>query len=170
MNQAHIHLLVNHLPIIFPFIGLLILIAGIVFNSDAVKRTAFSIFILSAIATLAAMASGDGAEEVVENIQGIDETLIKIHEESAEIFAVLAYLLGTFSIVAFWANIKQRSFASILNYLLVVFAIVIMFFAYKTGSSGGEIRHSEIRSNANVINTGTIENQENNAGKNDDDD
>ena len=45
MNGAHWHLLVNHLPINFPIVGVIVMITGLVSKSDAVKRTAFMIFI-----------------------------------------------------------------------------------------------------------------------------
>lgn len=170
MNQAHLHLLVNHLPIIFPLVGLFVLITGLVFKSEAVKRTAFGIFIFAAIATMAAMATGEGAEEIAEKIQGVDEKIIKIHEEAAEVFAVLSYLMGAFSILALWANIKERTFAPILSYLLIVFASILMFFAANTGKSGGEIRHTEIRSDASISTIDNTNNQENSAGEKDDDD
>lgn len=34
MNDAHWHLLLNHLPIIFPVIGFLIMLGGFIFKSE----------------------------------------------------------------------------------------------------------------------------------------
>jgi uncharacterized membrane protein len=151
MNQAHLHLVFNHLPIIIPIIGLLVLIGGFIFRSEIIKRTAFCIFILGALCTIPAIATGDGAEEVVENLQGVSEQMIKEHEEIAETFAVLSYLLGIISLVALWANWKQKTFANLLAFLIMAFSIVVLFFAKQTGTTGGEIRHTEIRNNNNNI-------------------
>ncbi|HAT80542.1 MAG TPA: hypothetical protein DCS17_03820, partial [Flavobacterium sp.] len=98
MNDAHFHLVVNHLPIIFPLVGVIILVTGLFSKSEAVKRTAFMIFIFGGIAAIVAMSSGEGAEEVVENISGVSENLIKNHEETAETFALLSYVLGGLSV------------------------------------------------------------------------
>jgi hypothetical protein len=68
MNGAHWHLVVNHLPIIFPLVGAIIMVIGLVSKSEAVKRTSYFIFILGALASVAAMTTGEGAEEEVENI------------------------------------------------------------------------------------------------------
>jgi uncharacterized membrane protein len=153
MNEAHFHLVVNHLPIIFPLVGLIIMITGLISKSEAVKRTAFMIFILGSLAALVAMASGEGAEEVVEKISGISESFIKKHEENAEIFAILSYILGSISILGLWASIKQKKFSSIITICTLVFVVVVLFFAKHTGTSGGEIRHTEIRgSNAVPVN------------------
>ena len=60
MNGAHWHLVLNHLPIIIPMVGLLIMIGGLMMKSELLKRAAYSIFILGAIAAIAAfLASGD---------------------------------------------------------------------------------------------------------------
>ena len=85
MNEAHFHLVVNHLPIIFPIVAVIIMITGLIYKSDAVKRTAFLIFIIGSLTSIAAMTSGEGAEEIVENISGVTENFIERHEKSAEL-------------------------------------------------------------------------------------
>ncbi len=145
MNQAHYHLLLNHLPLLIPFFGLLILVGGFLFRSAIVKRTAFLLFIFGAIVTIPAYLTGEEAEEVVENIHGIDEKYIKPHEEAAEIFAISSYVLGVISLLGFWANYKQKSFANILALVIIIVVIIVLFYAQQTGKTGGEIRHTEIR-------------------------
>jgi uncharacterized membrane protein len=150
MNQAHWHLVVNHLPIIFPIVGLIVIITGIIFKSEAIKRTSFLIFIIGALSAIAAMNTGEGAEEIVEEISGISENYIETHEESAETFAVLAYILGALSLLSLWASIKKKSFSSILTISTLVFAFVVLFFGKEAGTTGGEIRHTEIREGSHL--------------------
>jgi uncharacterized membrane protein len=145
MNAAHFHLVVNHLPIIVPIVGLLVMLGGIILKSEVIKRTAFVIFILGAIATIPAFVSGEGAEEVVEKMQDVSHKLIHEHEEQAETFALLSYALGLVAILGLWSNWKKKSFASIISYVIVALSFVVLFFAKQTGTSGGEIRHPEIR-------------------------
>jgi uncharacterized membrane protein len=147
MNDAHLHLVLNHLPIIIPVIGLLILLGGIVFKSEIVKRTAYLIFMLGAIVTIPAFATGEGAEEVIEELAGVDENLIKTHEEIAETFAILCYALGGISLVGLWANFYKKSFSTSISYLTILVCAVTFYYAKQTGTTGGEIRHSEIREN-----------------------
>jgi uncharacterized membrane protein len=145
MNEAHIHLLVNHFPIISPIIGLLVMLGGFYFRSETIKRTAYIIFVFGAISTIPAFFTGEGAEEVVEKIHGIDESIIKTHEEIADIFTVLSYILGGVSVIGLWANIKQKRFSNSLAIITIFFSLIVLFFAAKTGTTGGEIRHTEIR-------------------------
>lgn len=146
MNAAHWHLVVNHLPIIFPLVGIIVMITGLISKSEAVKRTAFMIFAIGAITTMAAMSTGEEAEEVVEEIAGITHDLIENHEETAETFALLSYLLGGLSLIGLWASFKEKSFSQLLAVGTLMFAFVVLFFGRATGTTGGEIRHSEIRS------------------------
>lgn len=152
MNSAHLHLVVNHLPIIFPIVGIIVMLTGLISKSEAVKRTAFMIFTLGALTTFAAMASGEGAEEVVENISGISEDYIERHEDAAKLFAILSYLLGVLSLIGLWASFKQKTFSNILSLGTLAFAVVVLFFAKQTGTTGGEIRHTEIRTENAVPN------------------
>lgn len=146
MNGAHWHLVVNHLPIIFPIVGVIVMITGLISKSEAVKRTAFMIFIIGALSAIAAMNTGEDAEEVVEKIAGISENYIETHEETAETFALLSYILGGLSLLGLWASFKQKSFSNILNIVTLAFALVVLYFGKEAGTTGGEIRHTEIRS------------------------
>jgi uncharacterized membrane protein len=145
MNDAHFHLVVNHFPIILPMVGALILIIGLIAKSDAVKRTGFLMFILGAVSSIIAMTSGEGAEEIVENMGNIDGYFVHEHEEAAETFALLSYILGAFALIGMWASFAKKKFANIVTILVLIFAGVTLYFAQKAGTTGGEIRHTEIR-------------------------
>lgn len=150
MNGAHWHLVVNHLPIIFPIVGLIVMVTGLIAKSEAVKRTALLIFILGGLTAIAAMNTGESAEDVVENISGITENYIESHEETAETFAILSYILGGISLLGLWASFKQKTFSSLISISTLIFALVVLFFAKQTGTTGGEIRHTEIRGDNSV--------------------
>lgn len=164
MNGAHWHLVVNHLPIIFPVVGAIVMVTGLISKSEAVKRTAYLIFIIGAIGSIAAMSTGEEAEEVVENISGISENLIGNHEETAETFSIMSYVLGGISLLGLWASFKQKSFSNIIVIVSILFASVVLFFAKQTGTTGGEIRHTEIR---NVNSASPTENNNKEKGKED---
>ena len=153
MNDAHLHLVFNHLPIIIPMIGLLILIGGFITRSAVVKRTALLIFILGAIFTIPAFSTGEGAEEIVEELTVTDHSFIHEHEELAETFALLSYGLGFISLIGLWANYTKKSFSNLIAIIVLAGSFVVLFFAQKTGTSGGEIRHTEIRNATNNTNS-----------------
>lgn len=151
MNSAHFHLVVNHFPIVGILIGFLTLMTGLLLRKSDVKITALGIFVFSAITSIFAFYSGEGAEEVVENLPGISETLIHSHEEYAELFFIVTLVLGAIALIGFIAETKKSRFSKYLMILVLLVAIVDGLLAINVGISGGEIRHSEIRSNAKVI-------------------
>lgn len=59
----HLHNIVNHLPILFPFAGIIILLLGIYFKSELLKRVGYFFFVLSAVAAFISMNTGENAEE-----------------------------------------------------------------------------------------------------------
>lgn len=145
MNDAHLHLAVNHLPLIIPAVGVIVLLAGFITRSETVKRTAYFIFIVGAITTLPAFATGEGAEEIIEHLPGADRHRIHAHEESAEVFGKLNYALGVISLLALWISMKRKKFANIVAFIVLLVAGVVLFFAQQAATSGGEIMHTEIR-------------------------
>ena len=152
MNNAHLHLVVNHLPIIFPIVGVIILLISIFTKSDVSKRNAYIVFILGAVASVAAMATGEGAEDAIENIQGVSENLMHRHEEAAEIFAGMSYFLGAVSLLGFLTSYRNFSLDKLMPVTILIVAGVSLYFAQEAGRTGGEIRHAEIRSAANIQN------------------
>ncbi len=145
MNEAHLHLAVNHLPIIFPLVAAIVMITGMIFKSVAIQRTAFMLFFIGSLTAIVAMSTGEGAEEVVEKLAGVTEDYIETHEEAAEVFATLSYILGGCSLVGLWGSFKRKSLSSLIAIGVLVFSFIVLFFAKQAGTTGGEIRHTEIR-------------------------
>ena len=148
MNDAHLHLVVNHFPIIGTIFGLGILITGIILKNNTVKSTAYVLFIVAAIFAAFSMGTGEGAEELVEDMPSVGKQIIHEHEEMAEKLAIVLYVLGVISLTGLILSYKKNAKATLLSYLAVIVAIIGVFFAQQTGTSGGEIRHTEIRPNA----------------------
>ena len=151
MNEAHFHLIVNHLPIVGLLIGLLVLVTGFILKKSEIKVTALGIFIFSALASVAAFYSGEGAEEIVEKVHGISETLINQHEESAELFFAAILILGVFSLMTLILEIKKSKFSNYGFVLVFLVTLASGVLAKNVGISGGEIRHTEIRNDSNLI-------------------
>ena len=160
MNDAHLHLLVNHFPIIGTIFGLGILIAGMIFKNNAVKNVSYVIFIVTAIFAFIGMSTGEGAEEIVEDMPNIGKQIIHEHEEIAEKLAVVLYVLGVVSLFGLYANLKNHSKAKLTSYLALVIAIVGVVLTKSVGTSGGEIRHTEIRANIQKAQSSEVEDNE----------
>jgi len=146
MNSAHWHLLLNHLPVIGSVIGTLILVAGYLLKSTtAVRRTALGVFVFAAVTAVPAYLTGEGAEEVTEKLAGVTERGIENHEDISVTFLVMAGILGVLALLTFVADLKKWNPVSYLYAMVFVTALVTNVFAKKVATSGGEIRHTEIR-------------------------
>lgn len=144
MNQTHIHLLITHLPIIGSILGALVLLHGIGVKSNQTIIAAYYIFVLSSIGAIIAYLTGEGAEEAVENIQGVVETTIEIHGEFA-IFALISLIiLGVASIVGLFLTWKNSALTRTTAFIILFLSLISFGLAARTGYLGGQIRHTEI--------------------------
>ena len=150
MNDAHLHMVFNHFPIIGLFFGIGILAFGIIKKQTILVNTAYVIFIFCMIMAKATMMTGEGAEEIVEEL-GISHDIIHDHEELAETFMKVLYGFGILSILGLVVNLKKHSKAAIVSYVVLVLAIGSAILSKNVGTSGGEIRHTEIRENTDNV-------------------
>uniref|UniRef100_UPI0028BE11CC hypothetical protein n=1 Tax=Flavobacterium sp. TaxID=239 RepID=UPI0028BE11CC len=130
--------------------GFGILLAGILFKNKAVQHTAFVLLMVSAVFGLLTMRTGEGAEEIVEEL-GISHDIIHEHEEIAEKFAILLYLTGAVAGLSLFASIKNHSKAKFLAFVTLFLTLGTAILSKSVGTSGGEIRHTEIRENAETV-------------------
>lgn len=160
MNDAHLHLVVNHFPIIGTIFGLGILITGMIVKNNTLKNTAYILFAVAAIFAAFSMGTGEGAEELVEDMPNIGHQIIHEHEEIAEKFAIVMYATGFFGLVSLFASYKKYRFATVFSYITLALALVAGVLTKIVGTTGGEIRHTEIRTNiisTNGANQNTID-------------
>ena len=111
------------------------------------------------------MATGEGAEEIAEKLPSVTDQIIHEHEEMAEKLAIVLYALGLVSLIGLYLNFKNHAKANLISYLAVLIAVVGVFLGKQTGTTGGEIRHTEIRENASqTIDAPQNENEHEKAG------
>jgi hypothetical protein len=124
MTWAHIHLALNHVPVVGLPVVVLLLAWGVVRRSPEVTRASLGLLVLLAAVTIVVQLTGEPAEDLVEGLPGVFESGIERHEEAALIGSIGMTALGLLGCVA----------------LSVYFGWV--------ANLGGQIRHSEIRPTA----------------------
>lgn len=148
MNEAHWHLLLNHFPIEGVIIGLMILSVGFLIRKKEVKHTALSVFMAAAIIAIPASKTGHKAEHFLKKLDEAPHELIEEHEDLGEIFMYAAVGLGLISLITLVLDLRRSSAASVLYGIIFVTAIAACTLAVKVGTTGGKIRHTEIRNEA----------------------
>ena len=144
MNPIHAHLLVNHLPIVGAIISLGVILFGIILKNDTVKKTGLYINIFSSISAFLAHITGEKAEHLAEEIEGVSHKLIHEHEHQAEPFGQLMIGLGILAIVILILYKMKPKVANMLVFVSALGLAIACFLAQRAGTSGGEIRHPEI--------------------------
>ncbi len=158
MNQTHIHLLITHLPIFGSILGGFVLAHGLWTKSNQTKIAAYNLFIISAIGAGVAYLTGEGAEETVENMQGVLEASIKTHEEFALFALISLIVLGVSSILGLFLTLIKSELTRTVAFIILFISLISFGLVARTGYLGGQIRHTEINS-TNIPNQTTNEHE-----------
>ena len=104
-SGAHLHLLVNHVPILGALFALALLVASYVYAGDVLRRTAFVVLVGTALGAAASAYSGDSAKDAVRGLPGVHRDQIHAHEGMAD----KAYLAaGIVAVLALGALVRWR--------------------------------------------------------------
>ncbi len=147
-SLVHLHLLLNHLPIIITGLGLLLLLAGLVRHRDDLSRTAMVFFIGGALSALPSYFTGEPAEEAVEDLPGVTKAIIESHEDAALIAAIIVGVLGVFALWALWRHRRPAVMPRWVVQVALLGAIAGSATMAWAGLLGGQVRHTEVRADA----------------------
>ncbi len=146
MDATHLHLLLNHFPIIGSLLGVGVMAYGYLTSSEQVKKTALWTWAFMAAIAIPVFLTGEPAEESVEGIASVSEGLIEEHEDAATIAIWLMEALGLLSLVTLVMGGRKATLSKPLVLVATVLSLATFGVMARTGYLGGQIRHSEIRS------------------------
>lgn len=144
-TTVHLHLLLNHLPIIITALALALLAVAALRRNDTIARTGLAFLVGAALSALPTYLTGGGAEEAVEKLPGVTEALIESHEEIALIAALVVGALGVVALFGFWRYRQPVRVPSAFMLTLLAGSIAGAGLMGYTGLLGGRIRHTEAR-------------------------
>jgi uncharacterized membrane protein len=143
MNLAHLHLLLNHFPIIGTLVGCAILVWGIISSDTKIKHVAVWLILVMSLIAIPAYFTGEAAEESVENLAGITESSIENHENAALVSVIIHSVAGFFALLVLfarqWKSQLMKPFFMIFTVLSFTTAGAMIY----TGLTGGKIRHAQ---------------------------
>lgn len=143
MNDAHLHLLVNHVPIIGGLFASLILVWGIIKNNRSIIGIALVAFVVLGVASFVAHSTGEGAEEILEHgMTTYDHHMIHEHEEAA-FPAHIAMVITAFASLITLVVRKLRE-GRVLPIFVLVLSILTFVLMARAGNLGGKINHPEV--------------------------
>lgn len=146
MSWGHLHLLLNHVPVIGTLLGLLLLLVAFVRKSEELKKVTLGLLVLIALVTVPVYLTGEPAEEMVENIPGVSEVMIERHENAA-LFSLIAVEVGGITALAGLLLFGRKKWlGNLLAIVPLAFSVVTGGLMAWTANLGGQIRHTEISS------------------------
>lgn len=136
---AQLHPKIVHFPIALLSTYVLLEIIGVVFKRDFFSKTAHLILLLGVLGALAAVLTGNQAEDVahlwLKQGANINVNAIENHSTYANItlwFFAALLVLRTFAVL-------KKKFTGYIKYAFVVLAIIGFLFIYQTGKLGGKL-------------------------------
>lgn len=146
-NAAHLHLILNHFPIIGAAIVVIVLGYGIVIKNDRIKQLGMFLIVLIGLITIFIFTTGNKAEGFIKGNEGVVEENIEPHKEFAKISMIAMEFTALVSLIGLILFRKDKAvplwFSIILFGLLLAVNIMMIY----TGHLGGKISHSHIMTN-----------------------
>ena len=146
MNLAHLHLLLNHFPIIGTIVALGLFIVSFIGKNDDLKRSSLIIFAAIALLTLPAFFSGIGAQRAVRKDPLVSTAIIDRHEGAAMLALFFMLITGALALIELWKRrriVTEKPWSGNLLAILL-FSLITTGLMARVGTTGGDIRHPEI--------------------------
>lgn len=148
MNFAHIHLILNHIPMLTMPVVLVFFVFAIWTKNKSVEKFSLVLLILTALMVVPVYLTGEPAEKVVKNFIELSEPLVKAHEDSAELSLLFTLMAGVMAFVSILIEKKLKDLR-LVNAIVVFTTLLAVSSLGYTANLGGKIRHSELISNEN---------------------
>ncbi|HYR92544.1 MAG TPA: hypothetical protein VE422_51360 [Terriglobia bacterium] len=146
LNLAHLHLLLNHWPIIGTFIGVGLFVVALIAKSEDLKKASLGVFSIIALFAIPTYTSGNAAYEVIRREETITKTMVDAHQGAALMSFIFMEITGAFAWLGLWQYRRVSRPASYTLPAVLFFSVVSVGLLTITGNTGGDIRHPEIRS------------------------
>lgn len=143
MNAAHLHLVVNHVPVFGSIFAALLIGWGLLRKKEDVLRLGLIVAVIVGLTTWGVQLTGEPAEHALAGVQGFQRRLAHAHEEAAELSTIVIGVAALLALVTLVLMRRRRGHA------LAVVTLLVMLAGFglvtRTAMLGGEISHPEAR-------------------------
>lgn len=145
MDLVHLHLLLNHVPVIGIVFTSLLLALAFLRNSTELGKTSLGLLGLLAAVAIVVYLTGEPTEELVERLPGFSEAAMERHEDVALVATIAMTVVGLLALAAL-ALFRHRTLPRWISGVALLASLAVTGVMGYTANLGGQIRHSEIRS------------------------
>jgi len=147
MNAAHLHLMLNHFPVVGLVFALALLGWSVFRRNASLTKAGFAALVAVAVLAIPAFLTGEPAEEIAEGLPGVAHPIIEQHEQVAKAALVVTLVAGVAALAGLWFS-RGKAVAGWCSSSAVVLALVAAGLMAWTANLGGKVRHTEIRTTA----------------------
>lgn len=140
MNQAYLHIVLNHFPVLLIPFAAIVLVFAMRTGHQATVKFALILFVLAAATAIPAYLTGEGAEDIVEKIAGVTHDAIEEHEDAGYFALVSSLIAGTSAAISLFLNGNKRKWALRLTLFFALWSTTVLA---RTAYLGGFIIHHE---------------------------
>lgn len=151
-TPTHLHLAINHVPIIGLAVACLPVLLGILFHSRGGLASGLIAVILCVGITPLIMETGEAAQEsfadgsIDPGMDAAGKAAFREHSHRAKITAPVIYAVGILALLALLTLIKFPRQAAWIAWGILIGAAISIGLGIWTAEAGGRIRHTEFRS------------------------
>ena len=145
MTGHHVHIVLNHFPVVGINFGILCLVLAMIVRSADLRRLALGIFVLIALLAIPVYLTGESAEHTVEELADASHEHIERHEGLAKVSLGAALVLGIIAAVGIIGERRRGVMPRGLPAALLLVSLAASGTLAWTANVGGKIRRPEIR-------------------------
>ena len=154
MSIVHLHLLLNHFPVLGVLFVTLLLLLALVRRSNELARLSLVSLAIVGVISILVFFTGEPAQEAIEHLPGFSERLVDRHEDAALAATIVTGCVGALALSALIVY-RRRTLPRWLTLFVFVAAVGATGLMGYTANLGGQIRHTEIRSTSAIGGAGS---------------
>ena len=161
VNVAHLHLLLNHFPVIGTVVAFGLFLLSLVRRNDSLTRVSYEVLFVIALLTLPVYMSGTAAQAALLGQAGVSEPAMTAHQDAALLAFTIMEITGAIAWLGLWQFRRMPRPAAWVSPAILLLTTVTIVLMTSAANVGAEIRHPEIVPDGTIgspifITTGSI--------------
>ncbi|MBX7057542.1 MAG: hypothetical protein K1X75_05705 [Leptospirales bacterium] len=153
MNAVHLHLILNHLPIVAILLATVLLLASLLVRTRGFLQAALAVLVFAGVSGAPAYFSGEEAEESAEHSESApqqsepdNEVWLEAHEQAAKFGLGASIVCGLAGVgLLFWLARRPDAGLGAARGAALALALFSSVILARVGQTGGRIAHPETR-------------------------
>lgn len=151
MDWVHLHLALNHLPVVGVLFVFGLLLLGVCRGSEELKRLSLQLAVGLFVASMLVKTTGEqSASKLFPDPTEATKAMIVAHEDSADRAVTGAFLLAGFAVAGLYRSRKSKALPSWSVVGCLVLGLFTIVLLAMSANLGGKIAHPEIRDETRV--------------------